>query len=454
MKNIKLPRQAFLSILSATILFTASISNAQNISTYAGNGTPGYSGDNGPATAAELKGPCGVWVDASNNLYIGDESNYTLRKVNASGIITTIAGIHVQGFSGDGGQATAAEISDDQGVCTDKKGNIYICDFANQRVRKIDLSGIITTIAGNGQGGFYGDGGPATAAELNAPSGVVTDTNGNIYIADETNNRIRIVDTLGNINTFAGNGGTNYSGDGGPATAAEIDNVTSVGIDPAQNIYIADIDNNVIRKVNTSGIISTFAGIGKTPGFYGDGGLATAAELTRPTGVCSDKFGNIYIGDQEHVRMVNTSGIITNVAGNGISGYFGDGGLATAAEFNYAFQVATDPQGNFYFGDVVNARVRMVTVPVTTGFASLTPAINQVAIYPNPNSGKFTIQIQAWVGKSTLEVYNMLGERVQLNTLNSTSSEIDLSNKAKGIYLYKVLSDSGELIGTGKFVIE
>ncbi len=443
-----------LQLAAFLVIFSSGITFAQNISTYAGIGIGGYSGDGGQATAAELKGPCGVWVDASNNLYICDESNYVLRKVNSSGVITTIAGIHVNGFSGDGGQATAAELTDDQGVCTDKNGNIFIADFGNQRVRIINTSGIITTIAGNGFGGYSGDGGPATAAELNAPSGVVADSNGNVYIADESFSHVRMVNTSGIINNFAGNNIRGFSGDGGPAIAAELNNITNVAIDAAQNIYIADIDNYVIRMVNTSGIISTFAGIGTVSGYSGDGGQATAAELNRPTGVCVDPFGNVYIGDQEHIRMVNTSGIISTVAGNGVSGYFGDGGLATAAEFNYAFQVATDPLGNFYFGDVVNARVRMITVPTTTGIASQVLTNTDVTLYPNPNNGKFTVQLSGINGKSTIEVYNELGERVLKTSLTSSSIQLDLSNNTKGVYFYKVLSETGKLVGSGRFIIE
>ncbi len=434
--------------------FSLSALSAQNINTVAGTGTGAYNGDGGPATAAEIQNPAGLYADTTGNLFFADQSNNRVRMISTSGIITTIIGNGVGGFSGDGGQATAAEINAPQGIFIDKKGNIYIGDFFNNRIRKVNTSGIIRNIAGNGFTNFSGDGGPATAAELNGPSDVCVDTTGNVYIADETFSHIRIVNTSGIINTFAGNGVNGYSGDGGPATAAEIHGPSGVRIDGAQNIYIADLQNRVIRKVNTSGIISTVAGIAGISNYSGDGGPASAAELTAPTGLCFDGMGNMYISDDYRVRMVNTSGIITTVSGNGQSGFSGDGGPATAAEFNYDFAVAADANGDFWIGDVFNNRVREVTVKLSTGISDEAPLSNQIYLYPNPNNGKFTIYLPPSSSNSSLEIYNILGYEVLKSTLINSTTPLDLSKQAKGIYLYRVISETGQLIGTGKIIVD
>jgi len=359
------------------------------ISTVAGNGALGYSGDGGAATAAQLSSPHRVTVDSSGNIYIADTGNYRIRKVNTSGIISTVAGNGTQGYSGDGGAATAAQINNPYGVAVDSAGNIYIADNGNKRIRKVNTSGIISTVAGNGTGGYLGDGGVATAAQLNNPYGVTVDNNGNIYIADTSNRRIRKVNTSGIISTVAGNGTAGYSGDGGAATAAQLNNPYGVTVDNSGNIYIADTSNRRIRKVNTSGIISTVAGNG-TAGYSGDGGAATAASLT-PYGVALDSTGNIYIADGSYhrIRKVNTSGIISTVAGNGTAGYSGDGGAATAAQLNNPTGIAVDSTGNIYITDGINRRIRKVN---TSGIIS-TVAGNGTAGYSGDGGAATAAQL-------------------------------------------------------------
>jgi hypothetical protein len=255
--------------------------NAIIIDTVAGNGSWGYSGDGGPATEAMLSYPRGVAVDASGNIYIADLYNHRIRKVDTSGIITTVAGNGDEGYSGDGGPATEAMLDFPFGVAVDASGNIYIGDTHNYRIRKVDTSGIITTVAGNGAWGYSGDGGPATEAMLDFPCDVAVDASGNLYIGDVYNQRIRKVDTSGIINTVAGNGSWGYSGDGGPATEAQLHGPFGVTVDASGNLYIADYDNQRIRKVDTSGIITTVAGNGSR-GYSGDGGPATDAMLNHP----------------------------------------------------------------------------------------------------------------------------------------------------------------------------
>jgi len=352
--------------LLCTIVSPTGLTHAQTISTVAGNGTAGFSGDGGPATSAEMDNPTGVAVDSSGNIYFADPDNQRIRKVTAStGHMSTVAGNGTYGFSGDGGAATSAELKNPDAVAVDSSGNVYIVDHTNSRIRKVTVStGVITTVAGNGTTGYSGDGGAATSAELYWPEGVAVDSSGNIYIADSFSNRVRKVTvSTGVITTVAGSGTAGYSGDGSAATSAELNFPTGVAVDSSGNIYIADIDNYVIRKVTAStGVISRVAGNG-TAGFSGDSGLAISAELSTPAGVAVDTSGNIYIGDyrNERIRKVTAStGNITTVAGNGTEGFSGDGGAATSAELNYPESVAVDTSGNFYIGDYGNLRIRKV----------------------------------------------------------------------------------------------
>ena len=344
-------------------------SGSGNIGTFAGNGVGNYAGDGGSALCAAIQYPQGLLFDGSGNMYIADMGNFRVRKVNTSGTISTFAGGNL-GFGGDGGPATAASLSSTLfGIALDQSGNMYICDRGNQVVRKINTAGTISTFAGYYNfsiGGYSGDGGPATAALLDQPWDVAIDGSGNVYIADKNNNRIRKVTvSTGIISTFAGNGIRTYSGDGGAATNASIAYPSGVTIDASGNVYISDNQNNRIRKVNTSGTISTFAGKG-TAGYHytGDGGAATAAEISTPGKIAIDGTGNVYIpdGGNQVVRMVNTSGTITTFAGYypGNYGYSGDGGPATNAEFRNPYFLVIDASGNVYISDYSNNRVRKV----------------------------------------------------------------------------------------------
>jgi trimeric autotransporter adhesin len=335
----------------------------------AGDGTVGFSGDGGPATLAELYFPQDIVVDGAGNVYIADTWNHRIRKVTAStGVISTVAGNGTEGYSGDGGPATSAELNAPSGVALDGAGNIYIADSDNNRVRKVTAStGVISTVAGNGVKGYSGDGGLATNAELNTIYGpgaaVALDAAGNIYIADQFNNRIRKVTvSTGIITTVAGNGTTGYSGDGAAAINAELNGPDGVALDSAGNIYIADTYNYRVRKVTVStGIISTVAGNG-TDTYSGDGGPATSAGIYEPGKIALDAAGNIYIPDMVYyVRKVTAStGIISTFAGNGTYSYSGDGGPATSAGLYYPVGVAPDTAGNIYIADRDNQRIRVV----------------------------------------------------------------------------------------------
>jgi len=356
---------ALLVLVTFTFLFSPV--SAQIIFTAAGNGIQGYSGDGGPATAAELNWPANMALDKNGNMYIADQFNNRIRKVdNSTGNISTVAGNGFAGYSGDGGSATAAEINLPSSLTLDDSGNIYISDYTNSRIRKVEAStGIIYTIAGNGIAGLSGNGGQATAAELNFPHQVSLDLYGNIFIADENNNMIRKMNlATGVIKLFAGNGIAGYSGDGGIATNAELFSPKCVIADDSEDVYISDWDNNRIRKVNgVTGIISTFAGNGN-PGFSGDGGPSTMAEVNAPYRIFLDKSGNLFIatGADNRIRWVNTStDTIETLAGMGAAGFSGDGGPAKSAELNLPSGVTTGSNGNIFIADFYNNRIRRVT---------------------------------------------------------------------------------------------
>ena len=359
-----------------------------SIETVAGNGTPGFSGDGGAATATRLYGPSGVALDGAGNLYIADWSNHRIRKVDAAGVITTVAGDGTHGSGGDGGAATAAQLRGPADVALDGAGNLYIADTSNNRIRKVDAAGVITTVAGDGTCCYGGDGGPAVAARLQRPSGVVLDGAGNLYIADTWNRRIRKVDAAGVITTVAGDGTEGYGGDGGPATEAQLYFPSRVALDGAGNLYFSDQGNERIRKVDAAGVITTVAGNG-TRGSGGDGGAATAAQLNSPVGVALDGAGNLYIADwgNNRIRKVDYSGNISTVAGTGARNFGGDGGLPTEAHLNWPTDVAVDGAGNLYIADGGNNRIRRVSAqfsrraaPLYAGAAPCCAGLYQFAV--------------------------------------------------------------------------
>jgi sugar lactone lactonase YvrE len=351
------------------------------ITTMAETGVAGSGGDGGLAVNAQLFSPRGVAVDQSGNVYVADANGVRIRRISPNGIINTVAGNGTVGYSGDGGSATAAQISSPSSVTVDSVGNLYIADFGNNRVRKVSLpSGLITTVAGNGSFNYSGDGGPATNAQVGYPVGTAVDGLGSVYFADFKNQRIRKVSSTGTITTIAGTGGTGSSGDGGPATAAQL-NLGFYGrlvIDFRGNLYFIDSGNNRVRKISPDGFISTVVGTG-TCGYSGDGGPAVVARICGLSDLAIDSKGSLYIGDSGtqtnagRVRKVTSDGVISTVAGSGPPGDTGDGGLATAAQI-VASALAVDATGNIYIAEngyfrirKVNAATGIITTVVGSG---------------------------------------------------------------------------------------
>ena len=387
------------------------------ITTVAGNGTYGFSGDGGPATSAQLSSVAGMAVDVAGNLWFADSSANRIRQVSSNGIISTVAGTGVCGFSGDSGPAATSQICGPAGIAADTAGNLFIADCLNNRIRRVSHDGTITTVAiqlseptdvavdqaGNlfdadtydGYNSLFqvvrktsargvttivagfdcwavfgadrpcapvpGDGTIATKTYLDGPIGLAVDNAGNLLIADDRR-LIRKVSSDGAITTVAGNGENAFSGDGGPATSAQLASPEGVAVDGAGNVFIADYANDRIRRVSADGIITTTAGSG-TPGpypgnsgFSGDGGPATSAQLTFPSGVAMDRAGNLLIADygNNRIRKVTPDGIITTIAGDGTGGYSGDGGPATKASL-WGSSLAVDTAGNVYVADGGNA---------------------------------------------------------------------------------------------------
>lgn len=336
------------------VTVTEGPTNLPNIYIYAGNGNPGVNGDGCSAANAELNSAYSLASDAAGNLYIADFEGNRIRRVDRlTGIITTVAGNGTKGFSGDGGAATSAALNAPYGVAIDTAGNLYIADTENFRIRKVVLAtGIITTVAGTGTMGYSGDGELATSEEIGYVYGVATDASGNLYLGDDTNFRVRKVKRLsGIITTVAGSGTPGYGGDGDPATSAELFGLLYPALDASGNLYISDTNNNRIRKVDAlTGIITTLAGDG-VQGYGGDGGTATNAELYLPGQIASDAAGNVTIADvfNNRVRRVDAAtGLITTVAGDGVQGFGPIGDPAIYAELNEPTAIALDAAGNIY----------------------------------------------------------------------------------------------------------
>jgi gliding motility-associated-like protein len=339
----------------------------------------GFSGIGGLALKAEMGLLYGIAVDKAGNVYAADQSNNVIWQIRPGGTIALYAGTGLQGYSGDGGQATQALLYAPEWLGMDPGGNLYFTDQQGIYIREVTAGGIISTVAGNPAQHFSGgDGGPFTAATFNSIRGIVSDASGNIYISD--NNTVRMVNAAGIIHTIAGTGTSGYSGDGGPAVQAQLNEPYGVGVDPFGNIYIPDANNNVVRKIDAAGIISTVAGVQQSAGYNGDGGPAIDAKLDFPWALAVDNSGNVYIDDEGNweIRKIDLTGTITDYGGDHQVGYSGDGGPATAAAISYPTALACDAAGDLYMTDVFNYVVREIK-PCVAALGTAHPAVSIAA---------------------------------------------------------------------------
>lgn len=426
---------------------------AQDIYTIAGD-TAGYFGDGGPATAAELNYPSSTAIDSGNrNLFITDYSNSRIRKINlTTNIITTVAGNGISGYNGDSSSAISSELFDPEGIAVDFAGNLYIADSQNSRIRKVNTNGIISTIAGTGVAGYSGDGGFAVNAEVAYPFGMAVDTSGNIYFSDVGDLVIRkIAKSTGVINTIAGTGNFGYTGNDSAATNCTFEYPAGIALDGSGNIYVADHSTNTIRMISASDSkIYLFAGNG-VQGFYGDGGSAIAAELTNPFGVAVDNAGNVFVTDSKNYRIREiyaTSDIITTIAGNGVSGFSGDTGPAIAAELNTPEDVTVNNNTtSIYIADTWNQRIREFQYFKTTGINELKNS-DELVVFPNPSNTNFYIQESSGNQIAMVEVFSITGQQIRpsLNPLNKQTICISTNDLQNGIYFVHLLMHDGRII--------
>lgn len=424
------------------------------ITTVAGTGTAGYSGDNALASNALINHPRGLNFDKNGNYYFADLVNNVIRKVNINDTIITIAGTGNTTYNGDNILAINANICPINGT-PDNNGNIYISDQCNHRIRKINPLGIITTIAGTNTGGYSGDNGPAVNAQTIGPGLVMIDKFGNIIFTDFIANVVRKIALSDTITTIVGTGTAGASGDNGPATAAQLNGPYAIAQDTAGNFYISDQLNNLIRKIDKAGIITTIAGTG-AQGYSGDNGPAINAKLYNPAQIAIDDTGNVFFADYANsvIRKIDLNGIITTVAGNGTVGYSGDNGPATNAQLRHAWGIALNRNGDLYIADEGNNVIRKVTHVGVMSVKKQTEKNSLFSIYPNPNNGNFIISTKQTGGKELkADVYNAMGQVVLSKTFNAVNqNEFKIEGLSEGIYIVKLALD-GTATGSQKLIV-
>ena len=421
------------------VLLAHCFCNGQIITTTAGDGSATYSGDGVTALLTGMK-PNGLVFDPMGNIFFVDAGNCRIRKIDTHNIVTTVAGNGDCTYWGDGGPATDAKLYAPVSIAIDASGNLYISTAGDHRVRKISTTGIITTIAGTGAFGYNGDNIPATSAQLFYPYVSVIDNAGNVLLSDGDNHRIRSISPAGIISTIAGGSSAGHSGDGGPATNALLRAPEWMAYSSSGDLYISDNTDRCIRKINAAGIITTFAGTPGVVGNTGDNGPATSATFSLPNGLALDDTGNLYIADYgaSVIRKVSTSGIITTIGGTGTSGFSGDGGLAILAKMT-PNDVAIN-NGNIYIADLENNRLRKITYS-SLGVPPTTRTGTDIKVSPNPTND--LLQIDNITTAANYQVSTILGTSVQHGVLKTGSNTISIRALPTGMYLLEFIDDEG-----------
>ncbi len=399
----------------------------------------GYSGDGGPATNAKMEEPTAIAFDKEGNLYFSDGSISRIRKVTPAGIITSVAGNGSSGYCCDGFPATLAQINGGGGIAVDKWNNIYYADGSDHRVRKITPDGIIRTIAGTGVAGYNGDGIPATDAQLNIPEGIAIDDTGNVYIGDRLNYRIRKINTVGIITTVAGTGIPAFTPDGARADTSSLNGVSCIIVDSVGNIFLPD--NNRIRKISGSnGLLTTLAGNGIS-GYTGDGGPATAASIATVK-FTIDSVGNLYLGEAfpNRIRKVNAEGTIVTIAGTGGAGLESDGAPVLLARLYSPCGVAFSPAGELHYAEKGNGRIRKIT-PNWDAASDMRVSESDLELFPNPAWGNVMAVVKGVVAEVPVIITDAKGAVVsEQHVRGNTRTRIDLSNCPAGIYTVRVIT--------------
>ena len=447
MKKTLLFRSIFTSLFM--MLCITNLSAQGIISTIAGTGSSGFSGDGGEAILATFSSPSGVALDNIGNIYIADKYNHRVRMISAiTGNISTVAGNSAGGYAGMGGPAGAATLFYPNAMFVDASGSYYFTDWFNDASFKVEASTHhIHNHCGHHTQGYTGDDGDAPDATMELPDGICLDNEFNAYIVDAGSNHIRRVDGATNIVTTVCGGTYGYSGDGGPASLATFNGVSGVATDNHGNIYISDRGNNCIRRIDATGTIYTIAGTG-VAGYSGDGGTAQMAKLYHPGGLFINNAGYLFICDigNNVIRVLNTNMCTINtLAGNGTAGFSGDSGPAASAALNGptgVWQQATT--GDIFIADAGNNRIRRV---MGAGYKTSPNLENELTqshfeMFPNPTSGSFTILTNSVKANSSVEVYNIVGQKVFAQSITQQQTNINL-NLPNGLYNVALKSNEG-----------
>lgn len=436
------------------------------VSTFAGTNTMGNDTintagfTNGADSVAKFNSPAGIAADTAGNVYVADTYNNVIRRIN-NRTVTTLAGNGIQGYND--GQATAAEFNQPLGVCVDKHGNIYVADTYNNVIREISIAGNVVTFAGNGAQGYTGDNGPATAAELNLPVGVAADTLGNIYVTDNGNQVIREISTSGTITTFAGNHSIGYRN--GASSTAEFEGLYGIATDDSGSVYVTEYINDDVRKIR-NGIVTTLAGYDTNVVFHNPSvlydpfgyrnGTNDTALFYDPTGIAVDSAGNVYLSDEYNhvIRKIGKKSVSTFAGDSAavISGYVNGAAISTA-RFNSPLGIALDRKGmngHFYVADNGNNVIRKIAFENVTGEVQLvSKPISELSVFPNPCSGRLNI-VKAPKGKASL--FDVTGREVWSREDLKTPCTINTSDILPGLYILSIQSAAG--VATQKIIVQ